>query len=219
MGRMIGYARVSTASQTTAPQVAELKAAGCDRIFHEKVSSRVPEEKRIQLQASLAVLEAGDCWTISKLDRAGRSMVEVINRLHDLQSRGIYVRTLDGLLDTRALGKMAPLVIGLLTGLAEVEREMIRERTQESVDHRRRTGGDLGGRPGLEQVKKENILKLRDEGHSLRKIRTLTGVSLSAVQRTCKESERLDAMPEGDVGYEIHNRAVELNKGALKPYE
>ena len=219
MGRMIGYARVSTASQTTAPQVAELKAAGCDRIFHEKVSSRVPEEKRIQLQASLAVLEAGDCWTISKLDRAGRTMVEVINRLHDLQSRGIYVRTLDGLLDTRALGKMAPLVIGLLTGLAEVERSMIIERSRESVEHRRRTGGDLGGRAGLEQVKKENILKLRDEGHSLRKIRTLTGVSLSAVQRTCKESERLDAMPEGDVGYEIHNRAVELNKGALKPYE
>ena len=112
-------------------------------------------------------------------------MVEVINRLHDLQNRGIYVRTLDGLLDTRALGKMAPLVIGLLTGLAEVEREMIRERTQESVDHRRRTGGDIGGRPGLEQVKKDNILKLRDEGHSLRKIKTLTGVSLSAVQRVC----------------------------------
>ena len=219
MGRTIGYARCSTASQSTDAQVAELKAAGCDRIFHEKVSSRVPEEKRIQLQASLAVLEKGDCFCISKLDRCGRTMVEVINRLHDLQSRGIYVRTLDGLLDTRALGKMAPLVIGLLTGLAEVEREMIRERTQESVEHRRRTGGDLGGRPGLEQVKKDNILKLRDEGHSLRKIRTLTGVSLSAVQRTCKESERLDAMPEGDVGYEIHNRAVELNKGALKPYE
>jgi len=219
MGRMIGYARCSTASQSTDAQVAELKAAGCDRIFHEKVSSRVPEEKRIQLHAALAVLEKGDCFCISKLDRCGRTMVEVINRLHDLQSRGIYVRTLDGLLDTRALGKMAPLVIGLLTGLAEVERSMIVERTLESVEHRRRTGGDLGGRPGLEQVKKENILKLREEGHSLRKIRTLTGVSLSAVQRTCKESERLDAMPEGDVGYEIHNRAVELNKGALKPYE
>ena len=139
MARMIGYARCSTASQSTDAQVAELKAAGCDRIFHEKVSSRVPEEKRVQLQASLAVLEPGDCWTISKLDRAGRSMVEVVNRLHDLQSRGIHVKTLDGLLDTRALGKMAPLVIGLLTGLAEVERDD-RERTQESVEHRRKTG-------------------------------------------------------------------------------
>jgi len=185
VGRTIGYARVSTTSQSTDAQVADLKQAGCDRIFHEKVSSRTPEEKRVQLQSALAVLEEGDCFCVSKLDRCGRTMVEVINRLDDLQSRGIHVKTLDGLLDTRALGKMAPLVIGLLTGLAEVEREMIRERTQESVEHRRRTGGNLGGRPPLEQVKKDHILKLREEGHSLRKIRTLTWVSLAAVQRVC----------------------------------
>ena len=189
MGRTIGYARVSTTSQTTDAQVADLKQAGCDRIFHEKVSSRTPEEKRIQLQACLATLEEGDCLCISKLDRCGRTMVEVVNRLHDLQSRGIHVRTLDGLLDTRSLGKMAPLVIGLLTGLAEVERELIRERTQESVEHRRRTGGNLGGRPSLEKVKRDHILKLRDEGHSLRQIKTLTGVSLSAVQRVCAEQQ------------------------------
>ena len=189
MARMIGYARCSTASQTTDAQVAELKAAGCDRIFHEKVSSRTPEEKRIQLQACLAVLEKGDELVVAKLDRLGRTMVEVINRLDDLQSKGIHVRTLDGLLNSKALGKMAPLVIGLLTGLAEVERSMIVERTQESVEHRRKTGGNLGGRPGLEQVKKDHILKLRAEGNSLRRIKTLTGVSLSAVQRTCAESQ------------------------------
>lgn len=185
MGRIIGYARVSTTSQSTDAQVAELKAAGCQRIFHEKVSTRTPEENRIQLQAALAVLEEGDELVVAKLDRLGRTMVEVVNRLHDLQTRGIEVRTLDGLLNTRALGKMAPLVVGLLTGLAEVERELIRERTQESVEHRRRTGGNLGGRPPLEQVKKDHILKLRAEGHSLRRIKTLTGVSLSAVQRVC----------------------------------
>ena len=189
MGRTIGYARVSTTSQSTDAQVADLKQAGCDRIFHEKVSSRTPEEKRIQLQACLATLEEGDCLCVSKLDRCGRTMVEVVNRLHDLQSRGIHVRTLDGLLDTRSLGKMAPLVIGLLTGLAEVERELIRERTQESVEHRRRTGGNLGGRPSVEKVKRDHILKLRDEGHSLRQIKTLTGVSLSAVQRVCAEQQ------------------------------
>ena len=189
MGRTIGYARVSTTGQTTAPQVEELKAAGCDRIFHEKVSSRTPEEKRIQLQAALATLEEGDCLCVSKLDRCGRTMVEVVNRLHDLQTRGIHVKTLDGLLDTRSLGKMAPLVIGLLTGLAEVERELIRERTQESVDHRRRTGGNLGGRPGLPQIKKDHIIRLREEGNSLRQIVSLTGVSLAAVQKTCKEHQ------------------------------
>ena len=189
MGRVIGYARVSTTSQTTDPQVASLKEAGCSRVFAEKVSSRTPEHQRIQLQAALTVLEEGDELVLSKLDRIGRTMLEVVNRLHDLQSRGIHVRTLDGLLNTKALGKMAPLVIGLLTGLAEVERSLIQERTQESVEHRRRTGGNLGGRPGLPQVKKNNIIKLRDEGNSLRQIVILTGVSLAAVQKVCKEHQ------------------------------
>ena len=189
MPRTIGYARVSTAGQTTDPQVQALKEAGCTRIFAEKVSSRTPENQRIQLQAAIAVLEDGDELVVSKLDRLGRTMHEVVNRLHDLQTNGIQVRTLDGLLNTKALGKMSSLVVGLLTGLAEVERELIRERTQESVEHRRRTGGNLGGRPGLSEVKKDNIVRLRDEGHSLRKIVILTGVSLAAVQKVCKENQ------------------------------
>lgn len=187
MPRTIGYARVSTAGQTTDPQVSALKEAGCTRIFAEKVSSRTPENQRIQLQAAIAVLEDGDELVVSKLDRLGRTMHEVVNRLHDLQTNGIQVRTLDGLLNTKALGKMSPLVVGLLTGLAAVERELIRERTQESVEHRRRTGGNLGGRPGLPEIKKRNILKLREEGNSLRQIVLLTGVSLAAVQKVCKD--------------------------------
>ena len=170
-----------------------MKEAGCSRVFHEKVSSRTPEDQRPQLQACLATLEEGMTLCITKLDRLGRTMHEVVNRLHDLQSRGIHVRTLDGLINTEAMGKMAPLVIGLLTGLSEVERELIRERTLESVEHRRRTGGNLGGRPQLAQVKKAHILKLRGEGCSLRQIQTLTGVSLSAVQRVCKEQEAVGA--------------------------
>ena len=185
MARTIGYARCSSAAQSTDAQVADLKGAGCARVFHEKISSRTPESERPQLQAALAVLEEGDELVVAKLDRLGRTMVEVVNRLHSLQEQGIHVRTLDGLLNTKALGKMAPLVVGLLTGLSEVERELIRERTKESVEYRRKTGGNLGGRPALADVKKQHILKLRDEGYSLRKIKTLTGVSLSAVQRVC----------------------------------
>ena len=196
MGRVYGYARVSTTTQTTDPQVEALKNAGCSKVFAEKVSSRTPEHQRIQLQAALSVLEEGDELVLSKLDRIGRTMFEVVTRLHDLQSRGIHVRTLDGLLSTKGLGKMAPLVVGMLTGLAEVERELIRERTQESVEHRRRTGGNLGGRPGLSEVKKDNIARLRDEGHSLRKIVTLTGVSLAAVQKVCKEHQTCDLVTD-----------------------
>ena len=88
----------------------------------------------------------GDELVISKLDRLGRSQLEVINRLADLQEKGIHIRTLDKLINTRGLGRRAPLVIGLLTGLAEVERCLIEERSRESVENRRRMGGNLGGR-------------------------------------------------------------------------
>ena len=187
MPRSIGYARCSTTHQDTAAQTAELKGAGCVEVFAEKVSSRAPLEKRHQLRACLETLQEGDELVVSKLDRLGRSQVEVINRLSDLQTKGIYVRTLDGLINTRGLGKLAPLVIGLLTGLAEVERSLIQERTKESVEHRRKTGGNLGGRPKTSDKKERLVIRLRDEGESYRSIRDQTGLSLATIQRILKD--------------------------------
>ena len=195
MGRIYGYARVSsgTGTQNTDGQVEKLKEAGCSKVFYETVSSRVPAEERPQLQAVLTVLEPSDELRVVSLSRLGRTQVEIINCLHDLQTRQIFVKTLDGLIDTKALGKMSPLVIGLLTGLNQIERDLIRERTLESVNYRRKHNMDLGGRRPLEEVKKNNIIKLRHEGNSLRQIVKLTGVSLSAVQRVCKNKENIAA--------------------------
>ena len=153
MPRLLGYARCSTTHQDTAAQKDELKGAGCVEVFAEKVSSRAPLEKRHQLRACLETLQKGDELVVSKLDRLGRTQVEVINRLADLQEKGIHIRTLDGLINTRGLGRLAPLVIGLLTGLAEVERSLIQERTRESVEHRRKTGGNHLG-----PQKRKNVL-------------------------------------------------------------
>ena len=189
MTKIIGYSRTSTTSQTTDPQISSLEEAGCQKVFQEKISSRTPLDQRHQLQACLSVLDEGDELVVTKLDRLGRTQVEVVNLLSDLQQKKIHIRTLDGLISTKNLGKMAPLVIGLLTGLSEVERSLIRERTLESVAYRKKTGGNLGGRPSLPKIKTNNIRKLRSEGHSLRQIVTLTGVSLSAVQKVCKEQE------------------------------
>ena len=187
MPQSIGYARCSTTHQDTDAQVSELRSAGCQEVFAEKVSSRAPLEKRLQLRRCLESLQEGDELVVSKLDRLGRSQVEVINRLNDLQTKGIYVRTLDGLINTRGLGKLAPLVIGLLTGLAEVERSLIQERTKESVEHRRRTGGNLGGRPKTSDKKERLVIRLRDEGESYRSIRDQTGLSLATIQRILKD--------------------------------
>ena len=93
MSRSIGYARCSTTHQDTAPQTDELRGAGCVEVFAEKVSSRAPLEKRHQLCACLETLQKGDELVASKLDRLGRSQVEVINRLADLQEKGIHIRT------------------------------------------------------------------------------------------------------------------------------
>lgn len=135
------------------------------------------------------MLREGDELVVSKLDRLGRSQVEVINRLADLQEKGIQIRTLDGLINTRGLGKLAPLVIGLLTGLSEVERSLIQERTRESVEHRRKTGGNLGGRPKTSEKKERLVLRLRSEGDSYRSIRDQTGIAVSTIQRILQNQE------------------------------
>ena len=89
-------------------------------VFQETISTRTAEKDRPQLQAALNALVDGDELVVAKLDRLGRDQRSVINRLHELQERGIHIRTLDHLVNTRALGKFAPVLIGLLTGLGHV---------------------------------------------------------------------------------------------------
>jgi DNA invertase Pin-like site-specific DNA recombinase len=151
--------------------------------FGEKVSSTVPSHRRRALQEALRALDAGDTLVVAKLDRLGRTQSEVVARLAELSERKVFVETLDGLLNTAALGRMAPLVIGLLTGLAEIERNLIQERTQESVEHRRRTGGNIGGRPPLAEGRRELVRRLRREGKTYREVAEACGISLATAHR------------------------------------
>ena len=187
--KSIGYARVSTSGQTTESQVSDLKKEGCCVVFQETISTRVKEKERPQLMAALAALDEGDELVVSKMDRLGRTQVEVVNRIHDLQEKGIHIRTLDGLINTRGLGKFAPVLIGLLSGLAEVERSLTRERTIESIQHRREKGQSLGGRPKTSNAKEGLVLRLRKEGCSYRSIREQTGLALSTIRRIIVEQE------------------------------
>ena len=181
--RRVGYARVSTQGQSLEQQLAVLKAAGCGVTHGEKVSSTVPAERREELKRALGALRQGDTLVVAKLDRLGRTQSEVVARLAALSEAGVHVETLDGLLNTAALGRMAPLVIGLLTGLAEVERNLIQERTRESVEHRRRTGGNVGGRPPLPEGRRELVRRLRGEGRSFRDVAEVCGISVATAHR------------------------------------
>ena len=93
------------------------------------------------------------------------------------------------MVSTKGLEKFAPVLIGLLSGLAEVERSLVHERTLESIQHRRETGGNLGGRPKTNQAKECLVLRLREEGCSCRSIRELTGLAHSTIRRIIAEPE------------------------------
>ena len=108
----------------------------------------------------------------------------MIARLASLQEQGIHVRTLDGMLNTKAAGVLAPVIVGLLTGLAQMERSLIRERTLASIEHRRATGGDLGGRPkSYSDEQAEQLQRLLVEGMSLAAAARACGLSESTARR------------------------------------
>ena len=183
MNKIIGYSRKSTQKQTNDPDIEALKQSGCEVVFSENVSTRKSEKERPELMKCLATLRKGDTLKLTSLSRLGRTQREVINWLHDLQAEGIFVVTLDGFVNTQAMGKFAPVLIGLLTGLNEVERELTQERTIQSVEYRRRTGGNLGGRPKTAPKKEKLVIRLREEGESLRGIREQTGLAVATIRK------------------------------------
>ena len=189
MNKIIGYSRKSTSKQSNADGVEALRQAGCEIVFEEIVSTRKAEKDRPELMKCLASLRKGDTLKLTSLSRLGRTQREVINRLHELQAEGVNVITLDGLINTEALGKFAPVLIGLLTGLNEVERELTQERTIQSVEYRRKTGGNLGGRPKTSPKKEKLVLRLREEGESLRSIQEQTGVAVKTIRRIITDNQ------------------------------
>ena len=187
--KKIGYARSSSSTSKFGleAQVAALLEDGCDQIFQEVISTKVKDSERPQLQAALEKLQEGDELIFCKLDRGFRTQKECVSVLHDLQEQGKHVRTLDGLIDTRGLGKFAPILIGLLSGLGEVERSMIAERKKDSLDYRRSIGASLGGRPKTNKAKEGLVMRLRNEGCSYRNIRDQTGLALATIRRIIVE--------------------------------
>lgn len=123
-----GYARVSTDGQTLDAQRATLKAAGVDRIFQERVSGARTDRK--ELARLVKALEAGDVLLVTRLDRLARSTRDLLNVLATISERGAGFRSLaDQWADTTT--PHGRLMLTVLGGLAEFERELIRSRTSE----------------------------------------------------------------------------------------
>jgi DNA invertase Pin-like site-specific DNA recombinase len=136
-----GYARVSTDGQTVAAQVAALKAAGAVKVFFETVSGAKTD--RVQLAKALRKMQAGDVLMVARLDRLARSTRDLLNTLYTLGERGVGFKSLgDTWADTTT--PHGRLMLTVLGGLAEFERELIRARTSEGRERAKGRGVKFG---------------------------------------------------------------------------
>lgn len=152
----VGYARISTADQSLAPQIDALKAAGCGEIFEDCVSGAKTD--RLGLDQALDHLRSGDTLIVWKLDRLGRSMSHLIDTVRDLDQRGIGFKSLTEGIDTTTSG--GTLVFHLFGALAQFERDLIRERTRAGLSAAA-ARGRKGGRKAVvtaEKLKRAKML-------------------------------------------------------------
>lgn len=148
MGKLIGYARVSTRGQDADRQVADLLSAGVRRddlyMDHGVSGARA---SRPGFDQAVGALQEGDTLVVTTLDRLGRSTQTMLELAQNLRVRGVGLRVLNlggGDVDTST--PMGSMVFTVMAALAQMELEIKRERITDSVAKRRATGGDLGGR-------------------------------------------------------------------------
>lgn len=140
----IGYARVSTLDQNLEMQLDELQKVGCSKVFKEKASS---VKKRPEFEKCLEYLREGDTLVVWKLDRLGRTTKKLLELIDDLKERNINLQiTTLGVDTSTAAGR---LFFTMMAGLAEMERELIRERTSAGLKAAR-SRGRLGGRKQID---------------------------------------------------------------------
>jgi DNA invertase Pin-like site-specific DNA recombinase len=174
-----GYARVSTDDQNLLSQIYQLEAAGCDRIFQEKISGR--RNDRPELLALLSVLGDGDLLVVSKLDRLGRNVVGLIELVNEIEKKGAGFKSLHEHIDTT--GAMGRFIFQLTSALAELEVARLRERTNEGLAAARAEGRIGGRRRLLTQDQAENILELINRGGTRKDVAKACRVGTSTIDR------------------------------------
>ena len=175
-----GYARVSTDGQSVDAQLRQLTKAGCKKVFREVASGAKTE--RAQLRRVLDQLAPGDVVMVTRLDRLARSTRDLLNILATITSKKAGFRSLgDAWADTTtAHGRLMLTVLG---GLGEFERELIRARTSEGRARAVARGVKMGRKAKLTAHQQREAIKRRDRGEPVREIARTYNVSHSTISR------------------------------------
>ena len=176
---LIGYVRVSTNDQNTALQRNALDSAGCELIFEDKISGKTAD--RPGLKKLLRSLSEGDTLVVWKLDRLGRSMRHLVVLIEDLRQRGVNFRSLTDSIDTST--PMGRFFFHVMGALAEMERELIVERTRAGLAAAREEGRKGGRRPKLSPAQWEQAGRLIAAGESRKTVALIFDVGVSTLYK------------------------------------
>jgi DNA invertase Pin-like site-specific DNA recombinase len=175
-----GYARVSTTGQDLAAQEAELMAAGAAKVFKEKVSGAKTD--RAELAKVIRRLEPGDVLVVTRLDRLARSTRDLLNVLATIGQREVGFRSLkDSWADTTT--PHGRLMLAILGGLAEFERELIRARTGEGRKRAKARGVKFGRPTALTPHQRQEALQRLAQGEAQADIARSYAVSQATISR------------------------------------
>lgn len=177
----IGYTRVSTKAQGESldTQREVLKAAGCSKIFEDVISGA--KSDRPGLFAALEYMRDDDVLVVTRLDRLGRTALDTLRTIDDMARRDLAVIIMKPELDTRS--KEGKLMVAIMSGLAEFERDLLIERTREGVAHARAEGRVAGPKPKLSSEQVRLARKAVVDGESVSSVARSLGVSRQTVYR------------------------------------
>jgi len=177
---IFGYARVSTDGQTVAAQVAQLRAAGAAKVYSETASGA--KSNRAELAKVMRVLQPGDVLIVTRLDRLARSTRDLLNTLHALGERQIGFRSLvDTWADTTT--PHGRLMLTVLGGLAEFERDLIRSRTGEGRKRAMARGVRFGRPPKLTPHQRQEAIARLEAGETQADVARTYGVDATTIGR------------------------------------
>nr|WP_210286158.1 recombinase family protein [Hansschlegelia beijingensis] len=178
----IGYARVSTLDQDLASQIERLRAEGCEIIRSEKVSG-ASRDGRGELEIVLQFLRSGDELVVARLDRLGRDTRDVLNIIHECESRGAFVTVLDPHVTTR--GEMGHVILTVLGMVAQMERRFIKERQKDGIERAKASGRYLGGK---RRIDRHVVRELLAQGQSVAAAARTLGCSRMQIYRIIGEA-------------------------------
>lgn len=183
---IVGYARTSTVEQIAGfeSQLLALKKAGCEKMYQEQVSS---VGNRVQLDAAMEFVREHDTLMVTKLDRLARSTKDLMAIIQELDRKNVGLRILDLGIDTQTpTGK---LMLTILGGIAQFEREIMLERQREGVN-KAKSEGKYTGRKPLDAKRQALILELDQQGLTRSKIAISVGVGQATVYRVLASSKK-----------------------------